>query len=158
MRRVVGISPCDDDVALLAVQLLALEDHLHLRVPAQPGALAPLRATLRRWLSRAGASEVEAYEVLTACGEACTNAIRHASGPLRSEFEVEAAVVEGGVEICVRDQGTWRERRSDVGVAVGGRGIPIIEAYVDELEITPSPSGTEVRMRSRLSADGELVR
>jgi anti-sigma regulatory factor (Ser/Thr protein kinase) len=133
---------------------VALGDHLQLRVPAQPGALAPLRATLRRWLLRAGASESETYEILTACGEACTNAIRHASGPLRSEFEVDAAVVEGGVEIRVRDQGSWRERRSDVG----GRGLPIIDAYVDELEITPSPSGTEVRMRRRLSADGELVR
>jgi anti-sigma regulatory factor (Ser/Thr protein kinase) len=153
MRRVVGTTPCDDDVALLAVQLLALEDRLHLRVPAQPGTLAPLRATLRRWLLRAGATEIEAYELLTACGEACTNAIRHASGPLRSEFEVEAAVVEDGVEIRVRDQGSWRERRSDVG----GRGLPIIEAYVDEFEITPSPSGTEVRMRRRLTADGELV-
>jgi len=154
MRRTVGATPCDDDVALLAVQLLALGDRLHLRVPALPGALAPLRATLRRWLLRAGASEVETYEILTACGEACTNAIRHASGPLASDFEVEAAVVEGGVEIRVRDQGSWRERRSDVG----GRGLPIIDAYVDELEITPSPSGTEVRMRRRLSADGELVR
>jgi anti-sigma regulatory factor (Ser/Thr protein kinase) len=154
MRRVVGTMPCDDDVALLAVQLLALEDRLHLRVPAQPGALAPLRATLRRWLVRAGATELEAYEMLTASGEACTNAIRHASGPLRSEFEVAAAVVDGGVEIRVRDQGRWRERRSDVG----GRGLPIIEAYVDEFEIDPSPSGTEVRMRRRLSADGQLVR
>ena len=154
MRRVVGTTSCDDDVALLAVQLLALGDNLHLRVPAQPGALAPLRATLRRWLLRAGTTEAEAYEVLTACGEACTNAIRHASGPLRSDFEVEANMVKGGVEIRVRDQGSWRERRSDVG----GRGLPIIEAYVDEFEIIPSPSGTEVRMRRRLSADGELVR
>ena len=154
MRRVVGTTPCDDDVAMLAVQLLPLGDRLELRVPAQPGALAPLRATLRRWLLRAGATELESYELLTACGEASTNAIRHASGPLRTEFEVEAIVVEGGVEIRVRDQGSWRERRSDVG----GRGLPIIEAYVDEFEITPSPSGTEIRMRRRLSADGELVR
>jgi serine phosphatase RsbU (regulator of sigma subunit)/anti-sigma regulatory factor (Ser/Thr protein kinase) len=154
MRRVVATTPCDDDVALLAVQLVPLEDRLLIGVPAQPGALAPLRATLRRWLLRAGATDLEAYELLTACGEACTNAIRHASGPLRSDFEVEANVVQGGVEIRVRDKGSWRERRGDVG----GRGLPIIEAYVDELEITPSPSGTEVRMRRRLSADGELVR
>jgi anti-sigma regulatory factor (Ser/Thr protein kinase) len=154
MRRVVGTMPCDDDVAMLAVQLLPLGDRLHVRVPAQPGALAPLRATLRRWLLRAGATELEAYELLTACGEAATNAIRHASGPLRSEFELEAAIVDDGVEICVRDHGSWRERRGDVG----GRGLPIIEAYVDELTITPSPSGTEVRMRRRLSTDGELVR
>ena len=154
MRRVVG--PCRATTTWRCWRCSWCRSRigLLLRVPAQPGALAPLRATLRRWLLRAGASELEAYEVLTACGEACTNAIRHASGPLRSEFEVEAAIVDDGVEICVRDQGTWRERRSDVG----GRGLPIIEAYVDEFEITPSPSGTEVRMRRRLSADGELVR
>jgi serine phosphatase RsbU (regulator of sigma subunit)/anti-sigma regulatory factor (Ser/Thr protein kinase) len=153
MRRAVGVTPCDDDVALLAVQLMELEDRLHLEVPAQPGALAPLRATLRRWLLRAGATETETYEVLTACGEAATNAIRHASGPLHSDFEVDANIVEGSVEIRVRDRGKWRERRTNVG----GRGLPIIEAYVDEFEITPSPSGTEVRMRRRLSHDGELV-
>ena len=153
MRRAVGTTPCDDDVALLAVQLSALEDRLYLQVPAQPGALSPLRATLRRWLVRAGANDTEVYEILTACGEACTNAIRHASGPLRSDFEVEALVVEDGVEINVRDQGRWRERRGEVG----GRGLPIMEAYVDELTIDRSPTGTEVRMRRRLSRDGELV-
>ena len=153
MRRVIGDQPCDDDVALLAVQLTALEGELHLRVPAQPGALAPLRATLRRWLTQMGATDIESFELLTACGEACTNAIRHASGPLRSDFEVHAGVFEGGVEISVRDQGTWRERRTDVG----GRGLPIIEAYVDELDVRPSPAGTEVRMRRRLERGEELV-
>ena len=159
MRRVIGDAPSDDDVALLAVQLMALEERLHLRVPAQPGVLSPLRATLRRWLIAAGASETEAYELLTACGEACTNAIRHASGPLRSDFEVDAAVVDGGVEIRVRDRGSWRTPRGDVG----GRGLPIIEAYVDELEVSPGPAGTEVRMRRRLAGtvpfqDAEFVR
>jgi serine phosphatase RsbU (regulator of sigma subunit)/anti-sigma regulatory factor (Ser/Thr protein kinase) len=154
MRRALGKTPCEDDVALLAVKLMPLEDELWMRVPAQPGALAPLRATLRRWLVRAGASDAELYELLTACGEACTNAIRHASGPLRSEFEVEALLVGDGVEIRVRDHGSWRERRGDVG----GRGLPIIEAYVDELDITRSPEGTEVCMKRRLSRNGELVR
>jgi anti-sigma regulatory factor (Ser/Thr protein kinase) len=154
MRRVIGELPCDDDVALLAVQITPLTDELHLRVPAQPGALAPLRATLRRWLTQMGATDAESFELVTACGEACTNAIRHASGPLRSDFEVDAGVVAGWVEIRVRDTGKWRERRTDVG----GRGLPIIEAYVDELDVRPSPSGTEVRMRRRLERGEELVR
>jgi anti-sigma regulatory factor (Ser/Thr protein kinase) len=153
VRRALVASSGDDDVALLAVQLMALTGRLDLRVPAQPGVLAPLRATLRRWLAQAGASEAEAYELLTACGEACTNAIRHASGPARSDFEVRAAVVDGHVEIRVRDKGSWRERRGDVG----GRGLPIIEAYVDDLDITRSPSGTEVRMRRRLALESEAV-
>ena len=46
---------------------------------------------------------------------------------------------------------------------VGGRGLPIIEAYVDELEVSPGPGGTEVRMRRRLTGtvtfrDAEFVR
>jgi serine phosphatase RsbU (regulator of sigma subunit)/anti-sigma regulatory factor (Ser/Thr protein kinase) len=154
MRRAIGSTPCDDDAALLAVQLEELDAELHLCVPGRPGALAPLRATLRRWLTKAGATETEAFELLTACGEACTNAIRHASGPLGSTFEVEARVNEGGVEIQVRDQGKWREPGGDVG----GRGLPIIEAYVDELDIRPSPAGTEVHMRRRLAPSGQLVR
>lgn len=153
MRRVIGSSPCDDDVALLAVQLMILGKRLHICVPGQPGALAPLRATLRRWLANAGATEAEAFELLTACGEACTNAIRHASGPLGSDFEVDAALIEGGVEIVVRDRGRWREPRGDVG----GRGLPIIEAYVDELAVTSTEFGTEVRMLRRLARNGHLV-
>jgi anti-sigma regulatory factor (Ser/Thr protein kinase) len=153
LRRVLVASPSDDDVAMLAVQLMALGERLALRVPAQPGVLAPLRATLRRWLFQAGATEAEAFELLTACGEACTNAIRHASGPVRSSFEVQAAVVDGDVEIRVRDHGTWRERRG----GVGGRGLPIIEAYVDDLDITRGPAGTEVRMRRRLALEPEVV-
>ena len=150
----VGASSCDDDVAMLAVQLTALDGPLRLRVPAQPGILAPLRATLRRWLTQVGATEAEAYELLTACGEACTNAIRHASGPQRSDFEVTAEVVDGDVQIRVRDRGTWREPRGDIG----GRGLPIIEAYVDDLDVVRTPSGTEVRMRRRLALETGALR
>ncbi|HEV7536102.1 MAG TPA: SpoIIE family protein phosphatase, partial [Acidimicrobiia bacterium] len=153
MRSVLLAAPSDDDVALLAVQLMALGDRLQLKVPALPGVLAPLRATLRRWLTRAGASETEVYELLTACGEACTNAIRHARGPARSEFEVQAAVADAVVDIRVRDRGSWRESRP----GVGGRGLPIIEAYVDDLDIVRGPSGTEVRMRRRLALESEAV-
>jgi serine phosphatase RsbU (regulator of sigma subunit)/anti-sigma regulatory factor (Ser/Thr protein kinase) len=153
LRRV-GASAGDDDLAMLAVQLVTLGDRLDLRVPAQPGALAPLRAALRRWLVQAGASEAETYELVTACGEACTNAIRHASGPLPSEFEVHAATGGGEVEIRVRDRGSWREQRGDVG----GRGLPIIEAYVDDLDVDRTPSGTEVRMRRRLASEAEMAR
>jgi anti-sigma regulatory factor (Ser/Thr protein kinase) len=153
MRSLLLAAPSDDDVALLAVQLMALGDRLQLKVPALPGVLAPLRATLRRWLTRAGATETEVYELLTACGEACTNAIRHARGPARSEFEVQAAVADAVVDIRVRDRGSWRESRP----GVGGRGLPIIEAYVDDLDIVRGPSGTEVRMRRRLALESEAV-
>jgi anti-sigma regulatory factor (Ser/Thr protein kinase) len=149
----VGASAGDDVLALLAVQLIPLNDALHLEVPAQSGVLAPLRSTVRRWLIQVGASELETYELLTACGEACTNAVRHASGPRRTHFEVDARIVDGEVELRVGDHGCWREPRSENQ----GRGLPIIEAYVDHLQIERTPSGTEVIMRRRLARQGELV-
>jgi GAF domain-containing protein/anti-sigma regulatory factor (Ser/Thr protein kinase) len=134
-----------DDAAVLAVRLLPLGDRLAFRLPADPSALAPLRATLRRWLAAAGASEEERYEILVACGEACTNAIRHGTGGASGEFEVDAEL-NGDVVIAVRDHGRWRSPRA----GVGGRGLSIIEHYVDEVDVVRSATGTEVRMRRRL--------
>ena len=37
-----------------------------------------MRGLLRRWLRHAGADDQEIAEIVTACGEAATNAIEHA--------------------------------------------------------------------------------
>jgi anti-sigma regulatory factor (Ser/Thr protein kinase) len=148
VRRGLVDGPGQDDVAVLAMQLLPLGDRLQLRLPAEPTVLAPLRAILRRWLTQEGASPQECHELLTACGEAATNAIRHAGGPPGAHFELETAHNEY-IEICVRDHGHWREPRP----GVGGRGIDIMGAYVDDLDIIRTPSGTELRLRRRLGAD-----
>ena len=137
-----------DDTAVLAVRLLTLGDHLALTLPSHPNVLAPLRATLRRWLAGVGANERESYELLVAAGELCANAIRHASGPARGEFELVADYAGGEVSITVRDHGRWRESHSDVG----GRGLGIVEAFVDDLDVRRGADGTEVRVRRALVA------
>lgn len=139
--------PCNDDMAILAVRLQAVGERLSLRLPSEANVLGSLRATLRRWLEAAGASEQETFELLVACGEAATNAIRHANGPGGGEFEVEAEL-DGDVCVTVRDHGRWRNRRG----SIGGRGLPIIESYVDTVEVERGVGGTEVRMRRRLSS------
>ena len=136
-----------DDTAVLAVRLLELGDRLSLRLPAQPAVLTTLRSVLRRWLTGAGASEQERYELLVAAIEACSNAIRHASGPAATHFEIDA-VADGHVEITVRDHGSWRAPKP----SEGGRGLAIIEELVDEVELFRRDSGTEIRMRRRLAA------
>ena len=138
---------CTDDMAILAVRLEAVADRLVLQLPSETHVLGSLRATLRRWLEAAGADDQETFELLVACGEAATNAIRHASGPGGGQFEVEAEL-DGDVVVTVRDHGRWRNRRG----AIGGRGLPIIESYVDTLEVDRGSNGTEVRMRRRLAS------
>ena len=76
------------------------------------------------------------------------NAIEHAYGPGDAEFELEASAVGPVVTVTVRDQGSWRERRG----TERGRGLSIIEGMMDEVEVTPGPRGTSIRMQRRLGA------
>ena len=48
------------------------------------------------------------YETLVACGEACANAIAHAYPPGEASYVVEARRRDDGIEVRVRDFGSWR--------------------------------------------------
>ena len=78
--------------------------------PAEPEALAPMRAMLRRWLSHSGGGEFEITEIVTIRGEAATNAIEHAGERARCSFVVSGRLRDGRVEISVRDQGPGARR------------------------------------------------
>ena len=98
---------------------------LHLRAPAEPHSLAPLRQVLRRWLRATGIDEPAAYQVLVACGEACSNAIQHAYGAAEGSLDVDLALE--GEELCltVRDSGSWRT----LSPGGGGRGLDLMRFY-----------------------------
>ena len=116
---------------------------------AEPTCLVELRRTLERWLSEAGADELERYDVVVACSEAATNAIEHAYGPGDARFEVECDLEpqERLVTIVVRDRGHWRSARG----RDRGRGLQLVEGLMDHVEVVRSDSGTEVRMSRRLA-------
>ena len=63
---------------------------------------------LRRWLTHAGAGEMEIAEITTACGEAATNSIEHGGASGDASFEVSGSHNGGQIEIAVRDHGSWR--------------------------------------------------
>jgi anti-sigma regulatory factor (Ser/Thr protein kinase) len=138
-----------DDVALLAVRPEPVPaDRFDLSLPAEPGSLVVLRRRLGRFLHAAGASQAETYEVtLTVC-EAAGNAIEHAYGPADATFDVAAAFKDGELVATVRDNGSWRERRSEHR----GRGLAIIKGLMDDVQVAAEDGGTVVRMRRRLPA------
>jgi PAS domain S-box-containing protein len=153
LRGVLGSRAPSDDVALLAVRPEPLSaGRLELSLPAEPDALSGLRRRLQRFLHAAGASDEEAYEITLTVSEAAGNAIEHAYGPGDEVFEVEAQLEDGEVVACVRDTGSWRERRGDNR----GRGLHIIEGLMDDVEVSTAPGGgTVVRMRKRLGGRRE---
>jgi serine phosphatase RsbU (regulator of sigma subunit)/anti-sigma regulatory factor (Ser/Thr protein kinase) len=139
-----------DDVALLTLRNLPVPDHFVADFPAEPESLAPMRSMLRRWLSYAGAGELEIAEITTACGEAATNAIEHAGMSGDGRFEVSGSRSGGAVEIAVRDQGSWREQRP----GDHGRGLDLMRTLMDTVAVEPSPEGTTVSLRRTLGGNG----
>ena len=72
--------------------------------------------------------------------------MEHAYGPLDATFDLGAEVDGDDVVLTVRDHGHWRPPR---GVN-RGRGLRLMESFMDEVEVIPGDEGTTVRLRKRL--------
>ncbi len=136
-----------DDVALVALRWLPAPT-LSLRLASDPSSLAEVRRQLRSWLDGGGVEPDEANDILVACSEACANAIVHAADPTSSDFEVTGTRVNGEISVVVRDSGRWRE--PDPARDSGGFGLKLMEALMDDVQVSPQDAGTEVRLRRRL--------
>jgi anti-sigma regulatory factor (Ser/Thr protein kinase) len=136
-----------DDVALLALTNTPVGDTFQIELPTNPESLASMRSMLRRWLRHAEGSDQEIVEITTACGEAATNAIEHAGAGGSVPFEVEAELAGRAVVITVRDRGEWRAPRD----GDHGRGLSLMRALMDSVEVDPSRDGTTVTLRRSLN-------
>ena len=124
--------------------------------PADPIALRDIRRFVREEAHRAGLGSEAAEELTLAVSEAATNSIRHTQ---TTSLRVEARLDRGCLVVEVEDEGTFgTEIELDDADRLGGRGIPLMTAFVDELAIlegTAQEPGTTVRLvKCRPSAAG----
>jgi anti-sigma regulatory factor (Ser/Thr protein kinase)/putative methionine-R-sulfoxide reductase with GAF domain len=134
----------DDDVALLVIEIAQdLGDSWHLTLPADPKQPRILRRVLERWLGARSASKELMGDVLAGTGEAVANAIQHAYGPSGGAVEIEAEWLGDRIVIRIHDIGRWRPARDPDR----GRGIPIMEALSDGVQVSRSEEGTSVELR-----------
>lgn len=144
---VLGGKPPMDDVALLAVAPSAFDAKLfRMELPALPDSLSTLRNALKQWLTRIGGTSEEIFAVVTAVGEAAANAIEHAYGPGDAVFDVEAQVEAENLAITIRDKGQWRAPRGHPR----GRGMEMMRAMMDTVEVVTDHNGTILRLSHRL--------
>ncbi len=148
LRTLVPSGGATDDVAILMLRNLPVTDRFQVEFKAEPEALSQMRALLRRWLRHAEADDRTIAEVATAAGEAATNAIEHSG--VAANFELGGRIADGEVTLTIRDQGRWRQPRE----GDQGRGLSLMRALMDTVELMPSPEGTTVRLRRRLDSDG----
>lgn len=95
------------------------------------------------WLRGHGIDREVATEIIVAVNEACSNAIAHAYGPGRGTFTVRLERVDGWIEATVIDRGRWRAQRDENR----GRGLKIMRAAMDQVDVKTDRDGTEVVMR-----------
>ncbi len=137
-----------DDVAAL---VLSVEDdapeRFHFDFSALPLAVPLVRRSLSRFLMQQAVSEKDRYAILLAVGEAVANAVEHAYLVEPGLVHVRAERAGDTFVVDVNDAGRWKpvERREE-----RGRGIKMMRALMDRVEIRTTQAETNVRLMVRL--------
>ena len=154
LEQLVGRSERRDDIAILAVRLLAVAPQpLELLLSNDPRSLDLVRDSLRVWLQGAPVSQLEAHEVVLAAWEACANAVEHPSPRNNGILQFKAELSDSSLEISIRDPGKWspETERGDRGL-----GLPLMRSLMSAVDIEVHDGGTHVRLRKRLEAGTEM--
>jgi GAF domain-containing protein/anti-sigma regulatory factor (Ser/Thr protein kinase) len=148
MSRVAPSGGYQDDVVLLLYRHPA---PLELRFPADVNHLAPARAALRSWLTRAQVGPVQTMNVLVAAGEAVANAIEHGHRQTpEGTVRLGATALGDQVELTITDTGVWRPPQP-ADYPHRGRGIPLMQSLMEDVDIQPDSNGTTVHLYARIT-------
>ncbi|WP_333774028.1 SpoIIE family protein phosphatase [Streptomyces sp. IBSBF 3136] len=148
MSRLAPAGGYDDDVALLLYRHPA---PLDVSFPAESAQLAPVRKALRSWLAQCDLLPGDVQNVLVAAGEACANAIEHGHRDAPGQaVRLRAEVRVDRLRLTVADSGLWKDPQPERN-AHRGRGVALMRAMMQQVTITPGPSGTTVDMQMRIA-------
>ena len=137
-----------DDVVVLLYRHPA---PLELEFAADASQLAPARAELRSWLTRARVAPDQTMAVLIAAGEAVANAIEHGHrhNP-EGTISMAATALVDRVQLTITDNGSWKPPQPAAN-STRGRGIALMRGLMQEVAITPDTPGTTVHLTARIA-------
>jgi PAS domain S-box-containing protein len=147
LSRMAPAAGYDDDVAIVLYRRVA--SPVLIDYDATPRRLSDVRRRLNTWL-RANEVPIQlAADIVLVVNEACTNCVEHAyRGRDPGRMRVEADVGDGDVQIRVADFGSWKTPPADPGNR--GRGLLLIRAVSDEVELDGTDAGTTLELTFRL--------
>ena len=149
LERLAESSERGDDIALLAVRLLAAAPRpLNLRVPSETGSLDLVRDALRSWVAGTELSRSDAQDVVLAVWEACANSIEHSVNARADELVVRADVTDSRIRISIADTGEWSPSTERVD---RGLGLRLIHAMMSSVDIASTDEGTRVTLEKTFS-------
>ncbi len=143
------------------------KEKYHLKIPSKTDNLELIRSFVSRIAEMVGFNEDDVYKIELAVDEACANVIKHAYK--KDKKDLIHLVIEidyKKLTIVIADQGVGfdikRILNRDVKdclaqMKVGGLGIHLIKALMDEVEFKSKPGvKTEVKMVKYFVKDGEI--
>jgi anti-sigma regulatory factor (Ser/Thr protein kinase) len=144
MRRVFGASKNSDDAAALFVATSdAPRSEFLFEFSAIPQAVPIVRRTLHRYAKRLGLDEDRTYSLITAVGEATANAVEHAYTEQPGIVRLRVANVKGTLHATIEDDGRWKQAQKR---EERGRGLPLMRALMDGVEIRTNQSHTTISL------------
>jgi anti-sigma regulatory factor (Ser/Thr protein kinase) len=109
-----------------------------------------VRRSLERFAQRLGLDEDHCFSLLTAVGEALANAVEHAYLGSPGLVRVQAELHGNALHVTIEDDGKWKpaQRRDE-----RGRGLPLMRALMDGVEIRTHQAHTVVRLTLDLARE-----
>jgi len=141
LRELAPPAGYDDDVAMVIYRHQSAP--LRIESGATADQLGGIRHRLSGWLRGAEVPDDLSADIVLVVNEACTNSIEHAyrgQDPGTMLLEVES--VDGEVHVRVADTGSWKTPPTNPGNS--GRGLLLIRAISDSVEVDSTPTGTTV--------------
>jgi PAS domain S-box-containing protein len=133
----------DDDVAIVLYRRAAAP--LVIDYEADPRLLTDVRHRLTAWLRANDVPEDRATDIVLVVSEAASNCVEHAyRGRGGGRMLIEADMHPGDVHVRVTDSGSWKPPPADPGTR--GRGLMLIRAVSDQVELDGTDDGTTIVM------------
>ena len=120
-------------------------------LPATPDGAPLARAFVREATTALGLDSATTWELSLATTEAFANAVEHGSPCDPRGIHLRIDMKDGLLHVEIADCGCFQSARTSKPAGHGGRGMPIIAAIMDDLEVVPDRGTTRVRFEKRLA-------
>jgi serine/threonine-protein kinase RsbW len=121
-------------------------------LPASPEAVARARALVRELASELRVDDSTTWELMLATSEAFANAVEHGRACDPRGIFLRVEIQDGSARVEVTDCGGFPARPGPEWRRVErGRGLGIIAAIMDQLEVVPDSGATRVRFAKQLA-------
>lgn len=128
--------------------------HEQFEITAHPQNAGQVRERVRQLAIRAGLSGLDLADVEIAVGEAVTNAILYGSPVASCRIVIISGLGDDAFFVEIRDQGCGFDpavlHEQEDTDALGGRGLHLMRALMDHVELHHNGAGMIARLSKRL--------